>query len=353
MSQPVSTTHGPLYIGRQDSPGTPATTFKRFRRVSGKVAIGKEAGAAEWLDGSRYADSYDYISSISVTGQFTVQGSADSLGALLAYALGDDQISGSGPYAHEITPAHTVPYLTMVTALGVDPVNQVHEHYDVQISSVKVEGSADNDVLTAEIEVIGIHPGKVRASEPTAEETEEPLLHYDAEDTFVLAGINDGNEVKTVNQASITVSNGIEAYYGDSVRPVALVSGRGSISVDFTLLADDQSLPLLNNYYYGSPDPATGEEPAATVFKEGFSVNYSRGTGSEARGVQIEIPEVVFSIEDYPEADAGGGAIEIACSGQARVPEGGDYRDIITVIATTPDDESYTDGSTSGPVFGS
>jgi hypothetical protein len=347
MSQPVSTVHGPLWISRQDNQGSAATSgWKKFHRVSGKVSIGKEAGKADWLDGSRYADSYDYISSIQVTGQFTVHGSADAIGSLAAWALGDDAITGSGPYAHEITSASTIPYLTIITALGEDPVNQIHEHYDCQITSLVIEGSADADVLTAQVEVVGIHPGKVRATEPTAaSESEEPLLHYNAEDTFTLAGLNGGDEVKTVNQARLTVSNGITAYYGDSVRPVALVPGRGEITVDFTVLADEDSLELLNNYYYGTPAPANGDEPTASVFKEGFSVNYSRGAGADARGVQIDIPELVYSIEEYPEADAGGDPIEIACTGAARVPEGGDVADIITITATTTDDESYTDGS--------
>lgn len=347
MSQPVSTVHGPLWIARQAAEGTAATTgFKKFHRVSGKVSIGKEAGSAEWLDGSRYADSFDYISSIQVTGQFVVHGSADAIGSLAAWALGDDVITGSGPYAHEITAASTIPYLTIVTALGEDPVNQIHEHYDVQISSLTIEGSADSDVLTAEVEVVGIHPGKVRSAEPTAaSETEDPLLHYNAEDTFVLAGLNGGAEVKTVNQARLTISNGITPYFGDSVRPVALVPGRGEITVDFTVLADDETLPLLNNYYYNDPAPTAGDEPSAEVFTEGFAVNYSRGAGADARGVQIDIQKLVYTIEDYPEADAGGDPIEIACTGAARVPDGGEAADIITVTATTNDNESYTDGS--------
>ena len=134
-------------------------------------------------------------------------------------------------------------------------------------------------------------------------------------------------------------------YFGDSVRPVALVPGRGEITVDFTVLADDETLPLLNNYYYNNPAPTAGDEPSAEVFTEGFAVNYSRGAGADARGVQIDIQKLVYTIEDYPEADAGGDPIEIACTGAARVPDGGEAADIITVTATTNDNESYTDGS--------
>lgn len=347
MATPLSTVHGPLYIGRQDNQGTPATDFKKYHRVSGKVYTKKDISAAEWLDGSRYADSFDYTSSIEVAGQFTVHGSADAIASLVAYALGDDVITGSSqPWTHTINPALTVPYLTVVTALGEDPVNQVLEHYDVQITSLAIEGTADNDVLTAQVEVIGIHPGKVRASEPTAvSESEEPLLHYNAEDNFVLAGLNSGNEVKTVNQAKVTISNGIEAYYGDSVRPVALVAGRGEITVDFTLLCDDETLPLLNSFYYGTATPSAGDEPTADVFKEGYSVTYGRGSGSSERSVSFEIPELVYKIEEYPEASSDGKPVEIAATGNARVEEGSTAADIITVTAQTADDTSYSDGS--------
>lgn len=348
MATPISTVHGPLYIARQASQGTAATTgFKKYHRVSGKVYTNKEISSAEWLDGSRYADSFDYTASIEVAGQFQVHGSADAIASLAAYALGDDVITGSSsPYTHTINPALTVPYLTIVTALGEDPVNQVLEHYDVQITSLSVEGTADDDVLVAEVEVIGIHPGKVRASEPNAaSENEDPLLHYNAEDTFVLAGLNGGDAVKTVNQAKITINNGIEAYYGDSVRPVALVAGRGEITVDFTLLCDDETLPMLNSFYYNTETPSNGDEPTADVFKEGFSVTYSKGSGSTQRSVSIEIPELVYMVEEYPEASPDGSPVEIAATGMARIEEGSGPEDIITITAETADNTSYSDGS--------
>jgi len=346
--QPLSTIHGPLYIARQASEGTAASTgFKKFHRVSGKVYTAKEAGSAEWLDGSRYSDAYDYTSSIQVAGQFTVQGRADAIASLASWALGDDVIASSGSvYEHTITAAPTVPYLTIVTALGQDPVNQVLEHYDVQITQLTIEGSADNDVLSAQVEVVGINPGKVRASEPTADtETEEPLLHYNAEDAFFIAGLNSGSEVKTVNQAQLTINNEITPYFGDSVRPVALVAGRGSIELSFTVLATDETLPLLNNFYYGTDSPANGDVPTADVFKEGYSVTYSRGAGADERSVAISIPELVYTVEEYPEASAGGDPVEIACTGSARVADGSGPEDIIQVVAKSADDTSYSDGS--------
>ena len=348
MATPISTVHGPLYIARQSTQGTAATTgFKKYHRVSGKVYTKKEISAAEWLDGSRYADSFDYTASLEVAGQFQVHGSADAIASLAAYALGDDDITGSAtPYTHTVTPALTVPYLTIVTALGEDPNNQVLEHYDVQITSLSIEGTADNDVLIAEVEVIGINPGKVRAAEPTAaSENEDPLLHYNAEDNFVLAGLDGGDEVKAVNQAKITINNGIEAYYGDSVRPVALVPGRGEITVDFTLLCDDETLPMLNSFYYGTETPSNGDEPVTDVFKEGFSVTYGVGSGSTERSVAFDIPELVYMIEEYPEASPDGNPIEIAATGMARIEAGSGPEDIISIVAKTADSTSYSDGS--------
>lgn len=352
MSQPVSTIHGPLYIARQDNEGTAATTgFKKFHKVSGKVHTAKEAGTAEWLDGSRYSDAFDYTSSIQVAGQFTVQGSADAIGSLAAWALGDDAIATSGSvYEHTITAASTIPYLTIVTALGEDPVNQVLEHYDCQITQLVIEGSADNDVLTAQVEVVGIHPGKVRASEPSADsENDEPLLHYNAEDSFSIAGLNSGNEVKEVNQAQLTISNEVTPYFGDSVRPVALVAGRGSIELSFTVLATDDTLPLLNSYYYGTATPSNGDEPVADIFKESYAVTYSRGTGADLRSVAISIPELVYTVEEYPEATAGGDPVEIACTGSARIADGSGPEDIIEIVSTNADDTSYSDGSSPAP----
>ena len=350
MSQPISTVHGNLYIAPQvDGEGVPATDgFKKFNKVSGKVAIGKEAGSATWLDGSRYANSFDYTSSIQVTGSFVVQGDASSIGALAAWALGEDTTTGVGPYTHTINAASTIPYLTVITTLGNTDdatVSQIHEHYDVQISSLAIEGTADNDVLECTVEVVGIHPGKVRSTEPTPDTlAEDPLLHYNAEDSFILAGINSGDEVKEVNQCSITISNDITPYFGDSVRPAALVPGRGEISVDFTVLATNETLPMLNNYYYGTENPSAGDEPTADVFKESFEVNYSRGAGVDERGVQITIPELVFSVEEYPEASADGGPVEIAATGMARITDGDTVEDIISVVATTNDADDYVSG---------
>ena len=126
MATPVSTVYGPLYIALQAAEGTAATTgFKKFHRASGTISTGKEAGKAEWLDGSRYSDAFDYVSSIEVTGQVTVHGSADAIGALAAWALGSDDVTGAGPYDHEIYPTPTIPFLTVVSTLGESPVNQL------------------------------------------------------------------------------------------------------------------------------------------------------------------------------------------------------------------------------------
>jgi len=123
-----------------------------------------------------------------------------------------------------------------------------------------------------------------------------------------------------------------------------LVPGRGEITVDFTVLATDETLPMLNNYYYGTETPGIGDEPTADVFTESFEVNYSRGTGVDERGVEIVIPELVFSVEEYPEASADGGPVEIAATGMARIASGETVEDIISIVATTDDEDDYATG---------
>lgn len=348
MSNAINTTNSPLFLGLQTALGTPATTnFKKFHLISGNIKTDKQGEKAEWLDGSRYSNAFDYTASIQVTGQFTVQGSADAIGFLAACALGTDVSVGEAvPYTHTINPGNTIPFLTSVGQLGIDSNSQIHEHSDIQIVSVKIDSSSDNDVVTAEVEVVGLTPGKTRAALPSAtSETDDPFLHYNGEDNFVFAGLNSGGAVKDVSQSSITIQNGLTPYFGDSSTPTSLVAGRGEIMVDFTVLATDETLPLLNKYYYGTASPSTGAYPVTDVFKEEFGVKYTTGASTTLRSVEVIIPELVFKIDEYPEASADGNPIEIACTGEARVANGDSVSDIITIEAVTADPNSYSDNS--------
>jgi hypothetical protein len=352
MSQPINTVNGPLLIARQTAEGTPATSgFKKFHMTTGKVATKKEMAKIDWIDSSRFADSFDYVDSLEVAGQFTVKGSADAIAALSAYVLGVDVITGGAvPYTHTINPDAnaSLPFLTIQTELGSGE-GQAREHSDCLVSSIKIESSSDNKVLLAEVTVVGIEPGKVKASLASATtETEDPFLHYDAEDTIVVAGINSGNETKDVSQVAITISNEIAPYYGDSVTPTTLVVQKGEIAVDFTVLASDESVSLLNEYYYGTASPATNSKPTTNVFKDTFSINYSKGTSTAARSLGISIPELVYVVEDYPETSADGSPIEIACTGTARIATGDTVVDIVTITADTADATSYSDGTSPG-----
>lgn len=354
MSTPISTVNGPLLIAVQEQIGTPATTgYKSFKRVSGKVATQKTIEQADWLDNSRYSNAVDYVDSIQVAGQFEIQGDAGSLGFLLANTLGDDVITGSGPYQHVISPSHDVPYLSIVCELGYQN-GQIMRHSDCQIVQLEIEGSADNKVLTATVEIVGMTPGEKLAALPTPTTThEDPLLHYNAEDSFVIAEIKDGDPVKVVNQAKYTFVNGVNPYFGDSVTPVALVTGRGSQNVDPTLLADTDTVPLLNYFYYNNPEPSPGDKPTADVYYGPFNSNYSRGEDETARGVQFDYPKVGYVIDEYPEAAASGDPIEIAAIGNVRIPDGGTIEDMVTITVTSADNKNYVTNESPDPSPGS
>lgn len=341
MATALSSKTASLYIGKQAEKGTAATNLTKLRWLSGNITTEKALESLEHLDGETFSNAFDYTNLISGTGTLRVEGDATTLGILLNATLaGSDTVTGSGeggdeaPFTHEIITGNARGYLTIIKVVGSGE-NALREQYvDCKIVNLTIEASAADKVVAVEFEVASLQPGIILDADPTGfAEAEEPFLYTDGEGEYQVGG----DTVAAINQWRIQVATGEEIWQGDAVRGLTMVAGVGSIGLDCTLLAADETLPILKQHLYGTATPAASAEPVSDVYYDTFQLTLAKGAGADARQFKVEVPKLRYAI-DSPDPSAEGGAIDLVCSGEVR-SNGTDQRITATVISA--DDTAY------------
>ena len=341
MAETLQSSQFTCLIGKQSSKGTAAATYKAYRWVSGELTVDKESDSQNYGDGKRFGNPFLYIKKITGSGSLGFQAGPDTIARLVSYTLGTDSVTGSAvPYTHELTPNDTAgPWLTVITAVGEGSNAIIFKNVDCKISQLEIESSAGDSVVNATAEINSLQPGIKLDTLPSYTEVEEPFVHTDQCGAFTIGSLNGGDPLGALSQWKATISLDMETYFGTCVTPYALVEGRGSITLEGTLLADDVTIPLIYSVLYDDATPASGTAPTATLFEDGITLTLSNGlTGTDERSASLEFQSVNLVVDKMPEVQADGGASEIGFAGIARDPVSGDQ---LTVTALTADSAAY------------
>lgn len=289
-----------LAWAKQVSRDTPNTTYARRSPFSGgNIQPARTVENLSETDANRDI-GVSYISSVGVEGTPEVYGRYDVIDGLLEAALGATSTSGTGPYVHEITPANSIPYLTILRAIG----GTLYEQFqDVQISELTLSAEAGQP-LTASFDVLGR-----KATRLTTEPVTLPDLANSAPPTFNDAAVTlAGGATALVSSFECTISNNVSAQQTDDFVPYDVVAGQREVTLGFTLVFE--TLTEYNKFHYGS---SSGTDHAGDLATTSAEFEFTNGTDI----ANFEFENIAYE-EFGVEPDPGGDPIEVDVRARAQ-----------------------------------
>lgn len=339
---PIESGVGNLWIAKQSALGTKAlvnaASISQGRWAGGILQPGKQYGSEEYVDGNRFGSPTVFGDKVGgEVGSPVFQAQYAGLtGRLATWICGTDTLTGSAdPYTHTITCAATAgPYVTAWQTVGssVGPVKQVY--WDAKVAKLVWECGQDQKVahLTATLQAKSA--AEVYATDPTqAADTTDPALWTEVAGAVTF----DAATLAEVSGEVLEIDTGIAPYYGDSIAPMALVEGKGTIMRTMKAIVTDTTIPLFNKAIYGTASPATGAAPSNAVYYVSCQTIYTR---SASRKITILTPNVAIkadNMEIAPKPE--GGVIDLEFSGQCLKTSGGASPVTITIL--TADSAAY------------
>ena len=304
-----------IWLSGQTAKGTPATTaVKKGRLVSGSLNPAIAYGSENYTDGSRFSSASDFVDSISGEGSAVLQGQSGILAYLSYLMLGQETVTGTGPYVHVATPGSVSKWVTVWSTVG-SSLAQRRRHADCRITQLVFEGSTGSKVIHANPTFRMLDAGEVVATDPVkTDDGTEPIIYTEAQGTYTVDGV-----VIPIHSAfSVTMTDELTEVQGDGVRAVELAPGRGTVGLEVTLGAyNEQALAQMNKIWYGSPTPAAGTKPQSVVPAMGtYEFTATRGA---TESFKVKFYGVRWAPPAAPTGDPGGGAEAMTLSGGGRL----------------------------------
>ena len=309
-------------IGKQSAKGTPQATNLHAHGVSGGVfaAIDLKQDLEELT--SAWAVSPGVVREEAISGfNYTTRAYSKGLHAILAAILGQDTISGAGPYVHTcVVPANqSQPYVTLHGSLGTTPL--ISEISDALLDEVTIKWEKGGPV-TVEVTGIGCvltlggafgtitNDDKNDASNIFGAYTGgAALFKYDVDSATPLAGTVAGGEIK--------IKRNVEAVPGSGLITPADVFP-GQIEIEWTLKTIPANVDDWRTIMTGT---AGGTALSGVPVYGSADVTFT-SVSTPAHTAQFQSTRIAW-MADYPEADPKGGPATVELKGQAVLPTAG------------------------------
>lgn len=290
-----------LGVGKQSAKGTAVapSTFIRYREKNINPTIEAEfypegGGGRKEKFGCKTYHKHD--------GSFSFLARPAASGLLLHALLGADAVTGSGPYAHALTPADTLPWLTIETG-EVKSSNLILERIqDCVVDSARISGRAGRPVEIT-LDFLGTQ-ASIQSSAPSITyEADNPYVFYQG--TFTI----NSSANTFITEFDIEIKNNVGDVqtvnvYRDDMLPLKL-----EVDVSFTLKLTNAT--LYKSVYYGG-----GTSVSDTLYEGDFTVDINYGSGGGARGLKIEIPKLIYTATELPRG-ADPEIVYLSCHGHA------------------------------------
>jgi len=307
------TSEGYLGIAKQTVKGTGVVPTK-FAKLSAAETIEmlQEIGVFRELEGDQMISNI--VKNIhKPDGTFSFFARPDLAAAILAWVLGADAVTGTGPYTHTITHANVLPWVTIEKHL--DTVERIT---DCKINQVVIEGNSGQPI-SVEVSFLGLTPG-IEASPQTATyEANDKYMFYHGKGLYKL----DGVVVANICFFRITILRNLtsDSQTEDFVRN-DLVELGFDIDVEFRL-------KFVNSDHYKNVLYGGGTDPVAALDDGSLTVEQTYGTGVDLKRLRIELPSLKhLAVQKFLEPEPA--ELEIPCTAKAILPATGE---IITVTA--------------------
>lgn len=311
----VESNVGAVWAAKQTAKGSAATAAgKKYRMVGGSMPQTNTAlGSENYMDGNRFQNSQDFVDTIQGQGAPALQVQSGTLAHLLWLFCGSEGVTGSGPFVHTITPGSASFWSTWWKSLGATTVMR-EQFRDCRLSQLVVEGSTGSKILRATPTIMSLDPGYIANVDPVKVDDGTSSMNYNqAQGAFLI----DGVAISGHSAFTITLTDDLNPYRGDSPYAMALAPGRGQMTIAATILLDDQGLAQFYKLYYGATNPSSGSRPATSLPALGaYRATFTQSSGEI---VDLFFQGVRWSPPDAPDGSPDGGAITLALNGGGRI----------------------------------
>lgn len=297
-----------LMAGKQSAKGVAHTTSitapKTYKNPfsGGSIAPTRETDRLAETDSNRDVGvSFVKTTGVEGTPEFYVRD--DSVAAWLYWGLGAVASSGTTNYTHTITPANSIPYITVWRNIA----DTLWEQFtDCQVSTLTFSSEAGMP-LTVSAAIQGRTATRL-TSDPSV--TPAIPLQSGAVPNFNNVTVTlGGGATSLVRSFECTIENNVTAQQTDDSIPYDVVAGTREVSCSFDLIFE--TLDEYNKFHYGG---AAGTAISPTIFTTSAEFDFSLGVNN---GVKFTLPNIAY--EEFPvEPDPGGDPIVVSCRAGAQ-----------------------------------
>jgi hypothetical protein len=270
----------------------------------GNIAPVREIDQLSETDANR-DQGVSYVTNSGVEGspEFYVRDS--SIGFWLWAALGADAVSGTTNYTHVITPAQTLPYITVWR----DIADTLYEQYrDCKVGSLTISAEAGQP-LQATAGIQGLQASRLTVAPdqatPVALQSGQVYNFNNLGQGVSGVGVTiNGGTTALVRSFELSIENNVQRQQTDNVVPYDVYEGQRTVSLSFDLVFE--SLAEYNNFHYGS---AAGTTISPNIYVASNNVfTFALGTNNS---IAFSLPSIAY--EEFPvEPDAGGDPITVS-----------------------------------------
>lgn len=320
-------TNGYIGIGRQTDKGSDVVPTDYARFLTGD--INPENETINFREGGfgRQGMFVEKVGEI-FTGTFDVNGRADIAGLLFTMALGADQVSGSDPYVHTITPAALQWWSIERMILGGLTPNEIVDRYtDCKLNALAFSGTA-GDLLKLSVDFQGLSVDSSNAAQTPSYSTDGILKFLHG--TFTAFG----GATTEITSFTCTITNNLEPVQTGSLTYEQLVELNLDVTLDFTIKVTQED--EYRKVYYGSSSGTAALEALEATQVE-FTFNNGLAAAAE-REIKITIPELTYTAAPLTNLNADAEVIFMDATG---ISTNDGTNPLITVVVSNADTTAY------------
>jgi hypothetical protein len=270
-----------------------ATTYKN-PFTGGNIAPVREIDHLAETDSARdQGISYTVTTGVEGSPEFYVRDA--SIGAWLFWALGANADTGTMPnFVHTLTPANTLPYITVWRDLGDTLWEQFR---DCKVSTLTIAAEAGQP-LTATAGIQGLQSTRLTTDPSSA----PPILLASSQVyNFNNATITlSGGATALIRSFELTIENNVTRQQTDDFIPYDVVEGQRTVSLSFDLIFE--TLNEYNLFHYGG---ASGTTVSSSIYTTSAAFDFNLGANND---ITFTLPSIAY--EEFPvEPNAGGDPI--------------------------------------------